>query len=80
MNTKLDELLLEEHRKDIQRDIQQIRTEQEALQAKVFRPSLFTRSMESLGKWLVTCGELLVKRYETPSKKCKPAGRSSYAH
>ncbi len=80
MNTRIDELLLEERRKDLQRDIQQIRLEEQALQAKGFHPSVFTRSMEHFGKWLITRGEILVKRYETPSKKHKPAGRSSYAH
>lgn len=80
MNTRLDELLLEEHRKDIHRDIQQIRLEQQALRTKVFHPSLFTRSMEKIGKWLIARGEILVKRYETPAPKCKSTGQSSYAH
>jgi hypothetical protein len=80
MNTRLDEFLSEEHRKDMQRDIQQITLEQKVVHIKVARPSLFTRSMESLGKWLIHQGELLVKRYETPSKKCQPARRNSYAH
>ena len=80
MNKRLDELLLEEHRKDIQRDIQQIRLEEQVRKTKVFRPNLFTRSMENFGKWLIARGEILVKRYETPAKKCRSAGQSSYAH
>lgn len=80
MNTRLDELLLEERRRDIQRDIQQIRLEKQALKSKVFHPNVFTRLMENFGKWLITRGEILVKRYETPAKKCRSAGQSSYAH
>lgn len=80
MNTRLDEFLSEEHRKDMQHDIQQINLEKTVVPIKAFRPSLFTRSMENLGKWLIHQGEGLVKRYESPSKKCQPARRNSYAH
>ena len=51
MNTRLDELLLEERRRDIQRDIQQIRLEKQALKSKVFHPNVFTHLMENFGKW-----------------------------
>jgi hypothetical protein len=80
MNTRFDKFLSEEHRKDMQRDIQQIVLEQRAVRITIFRPSLFARSMENFGKWLIHQGEILVKRYETPSKKCRPARRNSYAH
>ena len=80
MNNGMNEYLLEEHRKDIQRDMQQIHLEQMALRGRVFHPNAFTRSMEALGKWLITRGELLVKRYESPKKRCQHAGQNSYAH
>jgi len=76
----IDELLLREHQQAIQQDMKQIHLEQEVLNAKVFRPNLFTRSMENFGKWLIIRGEVLVKRYETPRKRCKPAHQNSYAH
>ena len=80
MKTALDEYVFEERLRDIQRDVQQLRLEQTALRGKVFQPNLFTRSMEALGKWLIARGELLVKRYETPKKRCQHAGQKSYAH
>jgi len=80
MNTRLDEFLMEERRKDIQHDMQQLRLEQTALSTRIFHRSIFTRTMENLGKWLIAHGELLVKRYETPVEKCRHAGRGSYAH
>lgn len=80
MNNGMNEYLLEEHRKDIQRDMQQIHLERKALRGRVFHPNAFTRSMEALGKWLITRGELLVKRYESPKKRCGHAGQNSYAH
>jgi hypothetical protein len=80
MNTGMNDYLLEEHLKDIRRDMQQIHLEQEALRGRVFRPNTFTRSMEAFGKWLITRGELLVKRYESPKKRCQHAGQNSYAN
>ena len=76
----IDELLLDEHRKDIERDVKLIHLEQEALNKKVFRSNLFTLSMENFGKWLISRGERLVQRYETPAKRCQPAKQKSYAH
>jgi hypothetical protein len=80
MKTALDEYLLEERLNDIQRDMQQIHLEQKAQRGKVFQPNLFTRSMETFGKWLILRGERLVKRYETPKKRCQHVTQKSYAH
>jgi hypothetical protein len=80
MNAGMEEYLLEERRKDIQREVQQIHLEQRAMRGQVFRPNLFTRSMENLGKWLISYGETLVKRYEAPKKRCQHAGQNSYVH
>ncbi len=79
MNHLMDEYTNEEYRKNIARDVKQIHLEQKVQQTKVYRPNLFTRSMENLGKWLIVRGERLVKRYETPTKKCKTVSQS-YAH
>ena len=79
MNTR-DEYLFEEHLKNIQREMKQIRLEEQVLRGKAFQPNLFTRSMENLGKWLISHGETLVKRYDTPKKRCQHASQNSYAH
>ncbi len=80
MNYRIEEHLVEEHRKNIRREIGLIYLERQALQGKVFRPNWFTRAMQSFGQLLITQGEGLVKRYEIPTKKaCQQAGRR-YAH
>ena len=80
MNYLMEEQLLEEHRKDIRREMNHIHLERRTLRGKVFRPNWFTRSMQRFGQWLIAQGEGLVKRYETPAKKpCQQSGRS-YAH
>ena len=80
MNYLMEEQLLKEHRKDIQRAMGHIHLEGRALRGRVFRPNWFTRAMQILGQWLIAQGEGLVKRYETPAKKgCQQPGRS-YAH
>ena len=79
MNYMMEEQLISEHRKDIQRDIHKIRLEEQALQSRVFYPNLFTKSMQRTGKWLIKIGERLVQRYQTPSPKhCSQ--NQSYAH
>lgn len=79
MNPNIEEYLLEARRKDIRREMSNIRLEEQALRGRVFHPSMFTRTMRSLGQWLIARGEHLVKRYETPEAGCQPSGQS-YAH
>ena len=79
MNPLMDEYTNEEYRKNITRDVKQIHLEQKAAQMRIYQPNLFTRSMENFGIWLIVRGEKLVKRYETPTKKCRTANQS-YAH
>jgi hypothetical protein len=76
----MDEILLEERRRQIGHDMNQIRLEEEAMRGRPFQPNAFTRSMETLGKWLITRGESLVKRYESPRKRSQHASPNSYAH
>lgn len=80
MNSRFDEYLMEERRKNIQRDMEQIHLEEKFSKRKIYRPNLFSHSMETLGKWLILRGETLVKRYETPKKKCQHINQNSYAH
>ena len=79
MNHLIEEILIEEHRRDIQREISHIHLEGWALQGKVFRPNLFTRAMQKLGQWLITRGERLVKHYEAPVH-CTASSEHRYAH
>lgn len=79
MNTQIVEYLIEEHRSNIQLEMNQIRREEMALQNKVFRPNWFTRGMQKFGAWLIFNGERLVKRYDPPKSSCQPSGHS-YAH
>jgi hypothetical protein len=80
MKYLMEEHLIKEHRKDIQREIDHICLEGYALRGRVFRPNWFTRAMQRLGQWLILQGEGLVKRYETPSKKAGQHSGQSYAH
>jgi hypothetical protein len=79
MNPRIEEILAEEHRKDIRHDINHIRLEEKALKGRVYRPNWFTHAMQNLGRILIAQGERLVKRYETPKKRCQQSGHS-YAH
>ena len=79
MNPVLEEILVEEHRKDILREMDSIRLEEEALKVKAYHPNWFTRIMQSFGEWLIARGEGLVKRYEIPAN-CATPPRRGYAH
>ncbi len=79
MNPLIEEILAEEHRRDIRRDMRHIHLEEQALQGRIVRPNWFTHAMQNLGRMLIAQGERLVKRYETPKKHCQQSGRR-YAH
>jgi len=79
MNLFIEELIAEEHRRDIQREVKDIRLAGRTLHSRVYRPNWFTHAMQSLGRLLISQGERMVKRYETPKKTCQPSGHS-YAH
>jgi len=79
MNPLMEEYLIEEHRRDIKRELSHIRLQEQALKSRVFRPNWFTRAMQRLGQWLIAQGEGLVRRYETPAKKCQSTTQR-YAH
>jgi hypothetical protein len=79
MNPLMEEYLIEEHRRDIKREVSHIRLQEQALKSRVFRPNWFTRGMQRLGQWLIVQGERLVKHYEVPANKCQ-SSKQSYAH
>jgi|OpeIllAssembly_1097287.scaffolds.fasta_scaffold1044814_2 hypothetical protein len=79
MNPNLEEILAEERRRDIIREMDGIRLEEQALKVRVYRPNWFTRTMQGFGEWLIARGEGLVKRYEIPGNRA-PSSRQGYAH
>lgn len=66
MNPFIEEYLVEERHRNIRREMSNIRMEEEATRARVFRPNIFTRAMQNLGQWLIGEGERLVNRYDAP--------------
>ena len=79
MNPILEEILAEERRRNIIHEMDSIRLEEQALEARVYRPNWFTRTMQGFGVWLITRGEKLVRRYEIPGNRT-PSSRQGYAH
>ena len=65
----MEENLAEERRRDIIREMNDIRLQEQALKVRVYHPNWFTQVMQGLGQWLIARGEGLVKRYEIPAKK-----------
>jgi hypothetical protein len=79
MNPLMEDYSLEEHRKDLARELEEIRLQKLTLDNKAYRPSLFTHTMQRLGQWLIVRGEKMVKRYEAPSNSTKSSKRK-FAH
>jgi hypothetical protein len=79
MNSLIGEILAEERRREIQREMNEIHLGEKVARIKVFRPNWFTRVMQKLGQLLIRQGERLVKHYEIP-KKGSQQSNSSYAH
>jgi hypothetical protein len=78
MNPILEEILAEEHRRNIIREVEGIRLEKQALEARVYHPNWFTHTMQGFGEWLIARGEDLVKRYEMPAN-CSTSSQHGYA-
>ena len=79
MNPLMDEYLIEEHRRDIKRELTHIRLQEQALKSRVFHPNWFTHTMQILGRWLIMRGQRLVKRYEVPAN-CTTTSEQRYAN
>ena len=79
MNPILEEILAEERRRNIIHEVDGIRLEEQALEARVYRPNFFARTMQGFGVWLITRGEKLVRRYEIPGNRAA-SSRQGYAH
>ena len=57
------EVLMEEHRADFRREMEQLRLEREAQSTKAHKPNWIERKMHDLSYWMVTTGERLHRRY-----------------
>ena len=57
------EILAEEGRADIRREIEQIRLEREARRTKLRKQNWLEHRMHDLSVWMVTTGERLHRRY-----------------
>jgi hypothetical protein len=79
MNPFMEEYSLEEHRKDITRELDDIRLQDLALENQAHRPRLFSNTMQRLGQWLIVRGEKMVKHYEVPSNS-KKSSKHKFAH
>ncbi|CAG1007112.1 hypothetical protein ANAEL_03493 [Anaerolineales bacterium] len=79
MNSLLEEYMVEERRRDVLREMDSIRLQEQALKARVYHPNWFTRAMQSFGEWLIARGESLVERYEMPRNRVT-SSRQGYAH
>jgi hypothetical protein len=78
MNNWHDEYSAEYQRQQITEEIEQIRLEKIALEARVYRPRLFARTMFSFANWMISTGKTLRKRYEIPAVNCSKT--ESFAH
>ena len=72
MNPLLEEYLVEEHQRDIERELSD--RQLQAVNVRVYRPNLSTRILRGFGQWMIERGEGLVKRYEAPARNRR------YAH
>lgn len=79
MNPLMDEYLVEEHRRNIKRELTHIRLQEQALKSRVFHPNWFTHTMRRFGQWLIMRGQRLVKRYEVPPN-CTTVSEQRYAN
>ena len=80
MNHWQNEFMAEYRRQEIQQEAEQIHLEKIALQARVYRPSFFKRSMFKFANWMISTGKQLRKRYEVPAVNCSHPSTESYAH
>ncbi len=80
MNNWQNEFMAEYHRQEILEEAEHIHLEQIAIQARVYRPRFFQRSMFNFANWMISTGKQLRKRYEIPTVNCGHSSTESYAH
>ena len=77
MNPLLEEYLVEEHQREIERGSSGRQVQGQT--AKIYRPKFSTRVMRGFGQWMIEQGEELVKRCEVPAQNKRTSNRR-YAH
>jgi hypothetical protein len=75
-----DEFMAEYHRQEILNEVDHIRLEKLVVSSRVYRPSVFGRTMFSFANWMISTGKQLRKRYEIPSTDCSHSPTGSFAH
>jgi hypothetical protein len=79
MNNWHTQFMAEVHRQDILGEAEHIRLEKIALEARVYHPGLFARSMFTFANWMISAGKRLRTRYEVPAVDCSQAPTGSFA-
>ncbi len=80
MNNWHNEFMAEYHRRGILEEAEQIRLERIALEARVYHPGFYTRTMYNFANWMIATGKQLRKRYEIPAVDCSETRTKSFAH
>ena len=80
MNHWHNEYMAEIHRRQILREAEEIRLEKVSMQARLYRPGWFERTMFHVANWMIASGKQLRKRYEVPAVPCNPPQKESFAH
>jgi hypothetical protein len=79
MNLYQDELTAEYNRQRIVDEFEQMQLERLARTSRIYRPTLFTRSMFNFANWMISTGKQLRRRYEMPIVNCNHAPTRSMA-
>ncbi len=79
MNNWHTEFMAEYQRQKILREMKQIRLEEGAHRALVYRPGWVAYRMNDLANWMIATGKKLRRRYEIPAVQCPPASNRSFA-
>ncbi|HEX9334097.1 MAG TPA: hypothetical protein VF896_19545 [Anaerolineales bacterium] len=80
MNHWQNEFMAEYRRQEILDEAEQIRLERAGIQAHLYRPRFFERTMYNFANWMISTGKQLRKRYEIPAVNCNHRSTGSYAH
>jgi hypothetical protein len=78
MNNWQTEFMAEDRRQQILQEAEHIRLEKLALQARVYRPGMFERTMFNFANWMIVTGKQLRKRYEIPTVQCSHTPTGSF--
>jgi len=80
MNHWQNEFMAEVRRQEILGEAEQIHLEKIGIEARLYRPGIFERSMFNFANWMIATGKQLRKRYEVPAVNCSHSSTESYAH